>query len=114
MDLSFVLFAVVCFLAVVLAVDGAYNMWASTRSAEAKRLSDRLQALSGELLADTNLEKSRQSERLPQLNQLLGRVPAGARITRFVHESSLAVSAAEVILTSLALGALGLALPYML
>jgi tight adherence protein B len=114
MDLSFVLFALVGFLAVVLAIEGLYNMWASTRSAEARRLSERLHALAGELHSEAGLEKARESERMPRLNQLLGRARAGARLTRFVRESSLSVSAVEVILVSAALGLFGLALPTLL
>jgi hypothetical protein len=51
MDLSFVLFSVVTFLAVVLLLEGLYNIWASRSSPEAKRIATRLDALSGETLA---------------------------------------------------------------
>jgi tight adherence protein B len=111
MDLSFVLFAVVAFLAVVLCLEGVYNLWASARSPEARRVADRLQRLSGELHTAVSLERVHQKDRLPLLNRLLGRTGAGARLSHFVRGSAMAVSSAELILLSGALGAAGFALP---
>ena len=42
MDSSYILFAVLMFVAVVLAFEGGYQLWASKRSGEAKRLAARL------------------------------------------------------------------------
>src|SRR5687768_10053365 len=114
MDLSFVLFAVVAFLAVVLALEGLYNMWASTRSPEARRIADRLLALSGEVHTTMSLERAKQTQRLPQLNALLKRVGFGARVTRFVHASATTASPVEIILLSAALGVGGFMLPGLL
>ncbi len=111
MDVSFVLFAVVAFLAVVLALEGAYNLWASRRSPEAKRISARLEALAGEISTTTSIERSLGPTRMPRLNALLARFGAGRRMRRFIDASAIAVSPAELILMSMALGALGLFLP---
>lgn len=114
MDMSFVLFAVVAFLAVVLALEGLYNLWASSSSPEAKRIAGRLEALAGENFTAASIERARQRERMPRLNALLNGVKPGQRMHRFVSASAMAVSPAELILLSAALGALGLFLPSLL
>ena len=114
MDLSFVLFAVVAFLAVVLALEGAYNVWASGSSPEARRIATRIEALAGEPSAPASIERSRQQSRMPRLDALLGGFPAGQRMQHFVTASAMAVSAVELIMMSAALGAFGLFLPALL
>lgn len=114
MDLSFVLFAVVAFLAVVLTCEGLYNLWASHNSAEAKRIAARLAALSGEMHTQASIERNVASSRLPHLNEMLGRAAAGQKLQRFVSASAMAVSPVELILMSGALAALGLLLPFLL
>jgi tight adherence protein B len=111
MDLSFVLFAVVAFLAVVLALEGIYNMWASGNSPEAKRITARLQALAGETVTAAGIERARQSSRMPRLNAWIASLGFGRRMTRLVAASAIAVSPAELIVMSIALGAFGLFLP---
>ena len=105
MDLSFVLFAVVAFLAVVLSLEGVYNLWATRSSPEAKRIATRLEALAGEAITPASIERARQPSRMPRLNALLGATPFGARMLRFVTASAMAVSPAELIVMSVALGA---------
>lgn len=114
MDLSLILFAVVAFLAVVLSLEGIYNLWASHNSPEAKRIAARLQALSGETIALASIERTRQQSRLPRLNALLGRLQIGQRIQRFIAASALSVSAVELISISVGLGLMGLLLPSLL
>ena len=111
MDLSFVLFAVVAFLAVVLSLEGVYNLWATRSSPEAKRIATRLEALAGEAITPASIERARQPSRMPRLNALLGATPFGARMLRFVTASAMAVSPAELIVMSVALGGFGLFLP---
>lgn len=114
MDFSFVLFAVVAFLAVVLSLEGMYNLWASHSSPEAKRIAARLEALSGEAVVQASIERTRQQSRLPRLNALLGSLQAGQRIQRFIMASALSISAAELISISVVLGLIGLFLPGLL
>ena len=111
MDLSFVLFAVLAFLAVVLLLEGGYNVWASGSSPEAKRVAARLKALAGEAEATTSIERAEQQVRMPRINALLGSLPIGQRMQRFTHASATGISPAELIAMSLALGAFGLFLP---
>lgn len=115
MDTSFVLFIVIAFLAVVLALEGLYNMWASHSSPEAKRIAARLEALSGEIRSTTaSIERARETSRMPGLNALLGRAAVGQRMQRFVSASALAVSPVELILMSAGLGGIGLILPMLI
>lgn len=111
MDVSFVLFTVLAFLAVVLSLEGVYNVWASRSSPEAKRVAARLEALGGESLTQASIERTPQKLRMPRLNALLGATSAGQRMQRFVTASDLAMSPVELLLMSLALGAFGLFLP---
>lgn len=111
MDLSLVLFALVAFLAVVLSVEGAYIVWASRRSPEAQRIAARLQALSGEAAAVASIERVRGQTRLPRFNDFLTRMSLGRRLQRFVDSSATAISPAELVVMSIALGAVGLFLP---
>lgn len=111
MDISFALFAVCGFLAVVLALEGVYNLWASRSSIEARRIADRLGALTGEARTEVSLERVRERVRLPGLQVLMQRSVAGQRLTHFVSSAGVQVTAGELILLSLALGALGASLP---
>ena len=45
MDMTYLLFALAVFIAVVLGLEGLYLVWASKRSAQARRISARLQSL---------------------------------------------------------------------
>ncbi|OGB33001.1 MAG: hypothetical protein A3F78_21980 [Burkholderiales bacterium RIFCSPLOWO2_12_FULL_61_40] len=111
MDLSLVLFVVAAFLAVVLSLEGMYNIWASRSSPEAKRIAARLAALSGTTLAPASIERARQETRMPRLNALLNGIQIGQRMQRFVKASAMAVSLAELLMMSIALAAFGLLLP---
>jgi tight adherence protein B len=110
-DVSFVLFAVVTFQAVVLALEGAYNLWSSGRSPEARRITARLEALSGEASTTASIERNLAPTRMLRLNALLASVGFGRRMHRFITASAVAVSPAELLLMSAALGLLGLVLP---
>lgn len=112
MDLSFVLFAVVAFLAVVLSLEGIYNIWSSGSSPEARRIAARLEALAGDTQMTTaSIERAQEQSRMPRLNAWLARLGFGQRMKRFVSASAMAVSPAELIVMTVALGAFGLFLP---
>lgn len=111
MDMSFILFAVVVFLAVVLACEGLYNLWSSRNGPEARRIARRLQMLAGETVTAASIERARESGRMPRVNALLGRFGIGRRMKAFVDASGMSVTVAEIILMSVALGALGMFLP---
>ncbi len=114
MDLRFALFAVAIFLAVVIAFEGIYNLWASHRSPEARRIAERLANLSGDYVTSASIERAREQGRMPRLNALLAVLGIGQRMERYVRASALAVSPVELILMTLALAAFGYFLPLLL
>jgi tight adherence protein B len=111
MDLSFVMFALAAFVAVVLCLEGLYNLWASRHSPQARRITARLDALAGDPVTRASIERVQQAQRLPRLNELLGRAAPGRALQAWVGTSGLQVSAAELLIMSGALGLLGLVLP---
>ena len=114
MNLSFALFAVAAFVAVVLCLEGLYNLWASRHSPEARRIAARLAALAGDPVTRASIERVEQAQRLPRLNAMLGQATAGRALQRWVATSALKVSAAELVVVSVALGLLGATLPGLL
>lgn len=114
MNLSYALFAVAAFVAVVLCLEGLYNLWASRHSAEARRITARLDALAGDPVTRAGIERVEQAQRLPWLNALIARSAPGLALQRWVGTSALKVSAAELLVLSLVLGLIGLALPGLL
>lgn len=114
MDLSFALFLLFAFLAVVLALEGAYNLWASTRSPEAKRIAERLSLLEDRPDAGgAGIERSREVVRLARLNGWIAGTGPGAVLARWVSTSGVATTPAELLILTAALAAFGLALPSM-
>jgi tight adherence protein B len=111
MDTSFVVFAVIAFLAVVLALEGLYNLWASGSSPEARRIARRLALLDDAATAVTSIERTRESARMPRLNAWLRQVGPGRRLHRFVDASGMNISPGELMMMSITLCACGLLLP---
>jgi len=114
MNLSFALFAVAAFVAVVLCLEGLYNLWASRHGPQARRIAARLEALAGDPVARASIQRVEQAQRLPRLNALLERTTPGRALQRWVATSALKVSAAELMVLSLLLGAVGQSLPVLL
>ena len=115
MDVSLILFAGVAFLAVLLALEGIYILWASRHSAEARRIAARLAALGGEAAAGTtSIERAQTPERLPRLNALIARTLPGRRLRRLAGAAAVTASVAELMLLSAALAACGLMVPPLL
>lgn len=100
MDPTFALFTVLGFLAVVLALEGAYNLWASRRSPQARRLAQRLAQPRGEDLPTISLERTRQRRRLPWLEDRLAGLQLARPLAGFVAGSALGVSVAELLALS--------------
>jgi tight adherence protein B len=114
MNLTFILFAVAAFLAVVLCLEGLYNLWASRHSPQARRIAARLEALSRDPVTRASIERAEQAQRLPRLNALIGHTTPGRAVQRWVESSALKVSAAELAAMSVLLGLVGGSLPGML
>lgn len=114
MDLTLILFSVLGFLAVVLALEGLYNLWASGHSAEALRVRDRLSALRGEAFTEVALERDDKPGRFAWFQAMIERVAAGERLTHWVEACGTTVTAGELLLLSAGLGLVGLLLPGLL
>ncbi|MDQ5897093.1 MAG: tight adherence protein [Pseudomonadota bacterium] len=109
MDLTFVLFSLLAFLSVVLGLEGLYNLWASQRSPEARRIASRLTSLAGELETPTSrIERIERVSRLPALERLLRATPLGRRLERHVRTGGGGQAASELLAISAALGGVGL------
>ena len=114
MDPTFALFVVLGFLAIVLTLEGLYNLWASNRSPQAKRIAERLASLRGETRTEVSLERVQERRRMGWLQDVLDSTAGGTRLSRWVQSSGQNVSAVEVILLSAGLGFAGLVLPPLL
>jgi len=114
MDLSLVIVAIVGFLAVVLGMEGVYNLWANTRSAEARRVNDRLAMLRGDIRTEVSLEKVQERRRFAALQRLLEAFSGGHRLSKWVGSSGLSVSAIELLIMSVLLGAAGVGIVWMM
>ena len=111
MDTSLIVVAAVGFLAVVLSLEGLYNLWSSRSSPQARRIARRLEMIGGDTAAIASIERSRESVRMPRLNAWLRQLAIGQRLLRFVSASGVNISPAELITMSTALGLLGFVLP---
>ena len=84
MDILFYGFVVVLFAAVILAVEGFYLWWMSTRGAAARRIARRLQVMSGGAQSRSgeriSILKQRPFSRQPALDRLLHRAVLARRI----------------------------------
>ncbi|NML15307.1 type II secretion system F family protein [Azohydromonas caseinilytica] len=115
MDLSYLLFGVLLFVAVVLGLEGLYQVWNSRHSAEAKRLAARLRYLEGTPESPTSLEADRNAEQRWKWieTELLAPLALGQRLLGYVRSADTDRSAGELVLLSTLLGCLGV-LPVLL
>jgi len=114
MDTSYVLFIVLLFVAVVLALEGGYQVWASKNSAEAKRVAGRLRQLEG---ASDEIPLSIERRTPPRRwnwldDSVVAGLPKGPELLSYLETSGTGRGAGEMILYSVVLGAAGAALPY--
>lgn len=103
-------FAVLVFIAVVLAIEGVYLWWSDSRGPEAKRIERRLRMMSAGAhgtARNATILKQRLLSSSPALQRLLLRLPRIHQIDRFLEQSGLPWSVAQLLLliVALALGA---------
>ena len=110
MDTSYLLFGTLLFVAVVLALEGLYQLWNSRLSSEARRLAARLRYLEGTLAVDPEAQARRQAEQRWRWieTELLAPLPVGQRLLHYVRSADTGRSAGELLLLSALLGGLGL------
>jgi len=99
----FPLFAIMAFVAVVLMVEALHMMWNSYRGPEAKKIEQRLRALSAS--ADTSeraaVLKNRMLSEVPAVDRLLMTIPRMHRLDRFLLQSGLNWTVAKLLMMSI-------------
>ena len=116
MDSSYVLFAVLMFVAVVLALEGGYQLWASKRSGEAKRLAARLRAIeSGGRETMLSIERAKPAGSWAWLDRhLTGWLPRGEQLARYVSTSGTTRTVAQLVTSTIVLASIGFLVPLLL
>ena len=116
MDSGYVLFAVLMFVAVVLALEGGYQLWASKRSGEAKRLAARLRAIeSGGRETMLSIERTKPAASWAWLDRhLTGWLPHGEQLARYVSTSGTTRTVAQLVASTVFLASVGFLVPLLL
>jgi tight adherence protein B len=116
MDSAQLILTVLIFVAVVAALEGGYLVWASKRSAEARRIAARLRSLEGNNdVAAVSIERQMAPTRWQWLDKnLLPLIPQGSRLLRYVQTSGTGRGAGELFGYSALLALGGAAIPFML
>lgn len=99
----FYLFAVVAFIAVVLFIDGAYNIWNAYRGPEARRINKRLQSMSAGGL-NTSILRQRLAGETQPLERWLMSMPRFQQLDRMLMQSGLSWTVGGFVGGSLILG----------
>ena len=104
----FPLLAVMAFIAVVLLVEGLYLLWDSYRGPEAKKIEQRLRALSGLTGANapSAVMRNRRLSKSPAIERILLAIPRIGRLDHLLLQAGLEMSPAKLIGWCLACGGL--------
>lgn len=115
MDTSYVLFAVLLFVAVVLGLEGFYQVWASKNSVESKRLAARLRAIeSGGRETMLSIERAQPRGHWIWLDgHVIALLPRGDQLFRYLETSGTGKTAGEMVVASAAMGLVGFFGPLM-
>src|SRR4051794_33010375 len=99
----FPLFAVLAFVAVVLLLEALYLLWNSYRGPEAKKIEQRLRALSASFdsSARASVLKGRLLSEVPAIDRLLLMVPRARTLDRLLLQSGLEWTVAKFLLLAL-------------
>ncbi|CAI08209.1 putative Flp pilus assembly protein [Aromatoleum aromaticum EbN1] len=116
MDILTLLFALATFITVVLFLEGAYLWWASSHSADAKRLNRRLDEVASGVgsARPASLYKEQNAAGSAAGDRLLAAVPHLHGINRLIVQSRLQLTLAQFAGWTVALAALGFTLPLLL
>ncbi|MDB5854714.1 MAG: tadB [Herminiimonas sp.] len=103
---SLLIMSVLVFVTVLLTIEGLVILWQSKRGAGAKRLQQRLSALSASLDASgrTRILKQRMLRELPTLERLFLRMPRAARLQRSIHQAGLDWTGSNLVFISAMFG----------
>ncbi|PTB20244.1 pilus assembly protein TadB [Trinickia symbiotica] len=106
MDPIFYAFVILMFVAIVLAIEGAYLWWNSSHGASARRIESRIRALSagGQLQKERlTILKDRMLRDSSYLEKLVMSVPRFKSLDLFIQQSGLNWSVTRLVVTSLAI-----------
>jgi tight adherence protein B len=114
MDTTYVLFIVLMFVAVVLALEGFYTVWASKNSPEAKRVAARLRQLEGASdETPLSIERRVPVRRWNWLDDaVIASMPKGPELLAYMETSGTGRSIGEMVIYSGVLGGIGTLLPF--
>lgn len=113
----FLVFLVLAFVATVLLIEGLYLLWNATRSADARKIEQRLQVLAAGAAAnpEASILKQRMLSGVPRLQRLVLSLPRVHGLDRMIEQSGMRITVTRLIVASLGLPLLplaaGLALP---
>ncbi|HJV62346.1 MAG TPA: type II secretion system F family protein [Albitalea sp.] len=112
MDFSPVALAVLAFLAVVLALEGLYNLWLSHRGEEVLRVKHRLAQQAHDVTPEqASIERAAPRESLPWFAAILQEIEPGRRLTHWVQAAGVSTTPGELIVISIGLAIVGLLAP---
>jgi tight adherence protein B len=102
MDPSLILILLVCFLAVVFLIEGAYLLWSDTRGPEVRQLARRLRSLEGGRRSE--VVSSLLKARAPEVGGLFGRLvawlPRTAALAVRLQQAGIVMSASRFLFTT--------------
>ncbi len=102
MDWGLTIFLLVCFLAVVLLLEGGFMLWHDTSSAEVRQLERRLRALhaGGHGVEASSLIKAREADRLGGLGKLLLALPRVATLEKTLQQAGIVMRTSRFLATT--------------
>lgn len=116
MDYLYYAFVILGFLAVVLFLEGTYLTWNTYKGPEAKRIENRLRALSaGEIgTQELSIVKNRLLSETPAMDRLLLQIPRIHRLDKLLLQSGMSLNVASFLGMTLLAAAVGLVLSLIL
>lgn len=105
---SFLVLAVLLFVAVLLFLESMYLLWNSSHGPEARKVKHRLQLLSGaqDKGSQARLLRQRMLSELPAVDRMLGRFPRLHGLDRFILQSGMEVTVSRLLLACAAFAVL--------
>jgi len=102
MDWGLTIFLLVCFLAVVLLLEGGFLLWQDTSSLEVRQLERRLRALhaGGHGLEASSLIKRREADRVGILGKLLLKLPRVDTLEKTLQQAGVVMPTSRFLLTT--------------
>ena len=99
MSLTFALFIILGFVAVVLLLEGVFIYWNDTKSPEVRRVEQRLRAMSagGQVEGGGRLFKQRMLSNTPALQQLLLKMPRASQLDRLLQQAGKATTVSHLL-----------------